>query len=60
MQVIHVGNGQFVSVLFTIPIVIYIHGHRFKIFTLVSETHENVDLVFGIKNIFELKGIINT
>ena len=45
--------------MFIIPIVIYIHGYRFEIFTLVSEIHENVDLVFGIKNIFELEGIIN-
>ena len=37
-----------------------IHGHRFKILTLVSEIHENVDLVFGINNIFELEGIINS
>ena len=36
MQRIWVGNGQFVSVLFIIPIVIGIHGHGFKIFTLVS------------------------
>ena len=37
-----------------------IHGHRFEIFTLVSEIHENVDLVLGIKNIFELEGIIHS
>ena len=54
------GNGQFIGVLFIIPIVIDIHGHSFEIFTLVSEIHENVDLVFGIKNIFELEGIINS
>ena len=36
------------------------HGHRFEILTLVSEIHENVDLVFGIKNIFELEDIINS
>ena len=29
--------------------IIDIHGHRFKIYTLVSETHENVDLLIGIK-----------
>ena len=34
---------------FIIQIVIDIYGHRFKVFTLVSEMHENVDLVFGIK-----------
>ena len=27
---------------------------------LVSEIHENIDLVLGIKNIFELEGIINS
>ena len=53
-QRIQIGNGQFISVLFIIQIVIDIHGHRFKIFTLVSEIHKNVDLVFGIKNIFAL------
>ena len=59
MQRIQVGNGTFIGVFFIIPIVIDIHGHRFKIITLVSEIHGNVDLVFGIKNIFELEGIIN-
>ena len=39
-QRIQVGNGQFVSVLFIILILIDIHGHRFKIFTLVSDTWE--------------------
>ena len=37
-----------------------IHSHRFEIFTLVSEINENADLVLGIKNIFELEGIINS
>ena len=60
MQRIQVGNGQYVSVLFVIPVIIDIHGHRFKIFTLVSEIHDNVDLVMGMKNIFELEGIINS
>ena len=32
-QRIQVGNGQYVSVLFLIPVIIDIHGHRFKIFT---------------------------
>ena len=42
---IQVRNGQYVTVLFIKPGVIDIHGRRFKIFTLVSEIHENVDLV---------------
>ena len=31
-----------------------------KIYTLVSEIHENVDLVLEIKNVFGLEGIINS
>ena len=49
MQRIEVGSGQFVSVLFIIPVIIDVHGHRSEIYTLVSEIHENVDLVLGIK-----------
>ena len=60
MQRIQVGNGQYVSVLFIIPVIIDIHGHRFKIFTLVSEIHDNVDLVMGMKNIFKLEGVIDS
>ena len=45
---------------FIIPVVIDIHGHRFEIFTLVSEIHENVDLVLGKKNIFVLESIITS
>ena len=57
-QRIQVGNRQYVSVLFVILVIIGIHGHIFKIFTLVSEIHDNVDLVMGMKNIFELEGVI--
>ena len=59
MQRVQVGNRQYVSVLFVIPVIIDIHGHRFEIFTLVSEIHDNVDLVMGMKNIFELEGVID-
>ena len=58
-QRIQVANGQYVSILFVISIIIDIHGHRFKIYTLVSEKHENVDIVLVIKNVFELEGVIN-
>ena len=57
-QRIQVGNGQCVSVLFVIPVIVNIHGHRSKSFTLVSEIHDNVDLVMGMKNIFELEGVM--
>ena len=59
-QRICVGNGQCVSVLFVMPVIIDIHGHRFEIYTLVSEIHENEDLVLGIMNVFKLEGVINS
>ena len=40
--------------------IVDIHGHRFEIYTLVSEIHENIDLVLGIKSVFELEGVTNT
>ena len=58
-QTIQEGNGQYVSVLFVIPMIIDIHKHRFKNFTLVSKMYDNVDLVMGMKNIFEL-GVIDS
>ena len=36
-------------VLFIIPIKVDIHSHTLKVYTLVSEIHENIDLVLGIK-----------
>ena len=52
-QRIQVRNGQYVGVQFIIPVIVGIHD------TLVSEIHENVDLVLGIKNTFELEGVID-
>ena len=52
---IQVGSGQYVGILFIILAIMTIQNHRFKIFTLVSEIHENVDLIVGIKNLFELR-----
>ena len=59
-QKIQVGNGQCIGVLFIILVIVEIHDHRFEIYTLVSEIHENVDLVLGIKNAFDLEGVINS
>ena len=59
-QRIQVESSQCISLLFIIPVIVDIHGHRFEIYTLVSEIHENVDLVLGIKNVFELEGVINS
>ena len=58
-QRVQVGNGQYVAVLFVIPVIIDIHGHIFKVFMFVSEIHDNVDLVLGMKNVFELEGVID-
>ena len=44
-----IGIGQYVCVLFVIPIVINLQGHRFDIYTVVSEIHDSVDIVMGIK-----------
>ena len=59
-QRIQVGNGQYVGVLFVIPVIVEIHGHRLEVFTLVSEIFDNIDMVLGIKNLFELEGVIDT
>ena len=59
-QRIQVVNGQYVAVLFVIPVIIEIHGHLFEVLRLVSEIHENVDLVLGMKNAYELEGIVET
>ena len=48
------------GVLFVIPVIITIQRHRFDVFTLVSEIHENVDLFLGINNLFELEGVIDS
>ena len=58
-QRIQVENGQYVGMLFVIPAILTIQEHRFEVFTLVSEIHENVDLVLGIKNIFEIEGRVD-
>ena len=60
MQRIQVGNGQYVGVLFGIPVIVEINKHRLEVFTLVSEIFDNVDMVLGIKNLFEIEGVIDT
>ena len=59
-QRIQVGNGQYVGILFVIPVIIEISGHRLEVFTLVSEIFDNVDMVLGIKNLFKLEGVIDS
>ena len=59
-QRIQVGNGQYLGVFFVIPVILTIQKHRFEVFTLVSEIHENVDMVLGIKNIYEIEGVADS
>ena len=40
--------------------IVDIQEHRIEIYTVVSEIHENIDLVLGIKNAFKLEGVINS
>ena len=42
MQRIQVGNGQYVGVLFVIPVIVEINKHRLEVFTLVSEIFDKV------------------
>ena len=59
-QRVQVGNGQYVAVLFVIPVIVDIYGHRFEEFMLVSEIHDTVFLLLGMKNVFELEGVMDT
>ena len=57
---LQVGNGALVPALFVIPLVFKIQGHIFEVYTLVPEIQDKMDLMLGVKNIFELEGIVNT
>ena len=57
---IKIGNGAVIPVDFVFPVQIMIQGHLFEIYTIVAALHESTDLVIGMKNMVELKGILNT
>ena len=57
---LQVGNGALVQSLLVFPLVFKIQGHKFEVYTLVSEIQDKMDLILGVKNIFELEGIINS
>ena len=59
-QRIQVGNDQYIGVLYVVPVIFEICSHRLEVFTLVSEIFDNVDMVLGVKNIFELEGVIDS
>ena len=57
---IRIGNGSIVQALFVIPLLFMSHGHTFEIFTIVAEIDDDMDLVFGYKNMTETEGMLNT
>ena len=46
--------------MLVVPVIIDLHGHRLEIYTLVSETHHNVDMLLGIKNVYGMEGVYIT
>ena len=56
---LQVGNGELVAALFVIPFVFKIAKHLFEIYTLVSEIQQSMDLIIGVKNMFEIEGEVS-
>ena len=57
---IRIGNGSIVQALFVIPLLFMSCGHTFEIFSIVAEIDDDMDLVFGFKNMTETEGMLNT
>ena len=57
---IKIDNGSIVQALFMIPLLFMSCGHTFEIFTIVAEIDDDMDLVFGFKNMTEMEGMLNT
>ena len=57
---IRIGNGSIVQTLFVIPLLFMSCGHTFEIFTIVAEIDDDIDLVFGFKNMTDTEGMLNT
>ena len=56
---LQVGNGDLVATLFVIPFVFKIGRHLFEVYTLVSKIQQNMDIILGVKNMFEIEGEIS-
>ena len=56
---LQVGNGELVATLFVIPFVFKVGEHMFEVYTLVSEIQQNMDIILGVKNMFEIEGEIS-
>ena len=56
---LQVGNGELIATLFVIPFIFKIGNHLFKIYTLVLEIQQNMDITPGVKNMFEIEGEVS-
>ena len=56
---LQVGNGELVATLFVIPFICKVGNHLFKVYTLVSEIQQNMDIILGVKNMFEIEGEVS-
>ena len=56
---LQVGNGELVATLFAIPFIFKIGNHLFEIYTLVSEIQQNMNIILGVKNMFEIEGEVS-
>ena len=56
---LQVSNGELVATLFVIPFVFKIGKHLFEVYALVSEIQQNMDIILGVKNMFEVEGKIS-
>ena len=53
---LQMGNGALASAYFIIPVVFKVVRHKFEVFTLVADIKGTTDIVFGVKNMFEVEG----
>ena len=56
---LQVGNEELVATLFVILFIFKIGNHLFEIYTLVSEIQQNMDIILGVKNMFEIEGEVS-
>ena len=56
---LQVGNGELVATLFVIRFVFKVGKHLFEVYTLVSEIQQNMDIILGVKNMFEIEGEVS-
>ena len=53
---LRMGNGALSPAYFIIPVVLGIVRHKFEMYALVADIKGSADLVFGLKNMFEVEG----